>query len=43
MEREKIDGALLFLNIASQESSDSATSTYRTSTLEGIAIKYIED
>ena len=43
MEREKIDGALLFINIASQERSDSATSTYRTSTLEGIAIKYIED
>lgn len=43
MKREKIDGALLFLNIASQDRSTSEKSTYRTNTLEGIAIKYIED
>jgi hypothetical protein len=43
MKREKIDGVLLFINIASQDNSTSATSTYRTATLEGIAIKYIED
>jgi hypothetical protein len=40
--REEIDGALLFLSIAAREDSSKASSEYRSDTLEGIAIKYLD-